>query len=597
MNCKRIYALLLVLAMLLTLCVGCSSKPAATPTEDKTTADTPETPAEEPGSEPVDEPAEEPAGEPAEEPAEEPVSGEAGELKATGTVELPLTDELTTLTMWRSWNPYKDFEDFNDSRWKEVIAEVTNVQIDFECVPSATASDKFSLMLVSQDYTDMMKVPNLTALKSGDAAVEDEILLDLRDYDSSLYPNYQALIDGDQNVYKMTRTDEGTMWGFFVILNEPEGMWTGPAYRKDLAEKAGYTGGDPVTLEQWETLLQAYKDYGVDTPLAFPSTGYYTYGAFATAFDAYPGFYAEDGKTVRYGFIENNFKAYLQQMTQWREKGYIQNDFYSWDLSYVSFGTMGNAGMGFYPYCMIDETLEQEVGAHMSNFAYTKNQVYASYGWTENADYYVQPVPQPALSEDQTIHLGGNVTYVQTMPLGISTACADPELAIRLCDFFYTYEGFLYNNYGIEGESYSFDENGEIRTADLLLHNPDGYELTNHKGSYWCMMQVVGLYTYLQSREDFADQTVYEAYDIWVSNYDGAWNMPAGVALTAEESYEHSSRFNDISTYVEENLARFILGELNYEEDWDNFVAAIKSMEIDVCIDIYQDAYDRYQLR
>lgn len=445
----------------------------------------------------------------------------------------------------------------------------------------------------------MMKVPNLTALKSGDAAVEDEILIDLRDYDSSLYPNYQARIDADQNVYKMTRTDEGTMWGFFVILNEPEGMWSGPTYRKDLAEKAGYTGGDPVTLADWEVLLQAYKDYGVDTPLAFPSQGYFNYGAFATAYDVYPGFFVEDGTTVKYGFIEDGFKQYLQQMAEWREKGYIQSDFYSWDLSYVSFGTMGNAALGFYPYCMIEPALEQEVGAHMSNFAYTKNHVYASYGWTGNADYYVQPVPQPTLEEGQTIHLGGNTTYVQTMPLGISTTCANTELAIRLCDFFYTYEGFLLNNYGIENESYTFDENGNIKTMPHVLSNNEynDYELTNHKGSYYCMMQVVGLYSYLQSQEDFSDQTVYEAYDIWGSNYDGAWNIPAGIALTADESYEYSSRYTDIDTYVEEKLARFVLGELNFEEDWENFVADIKSMDIDTCIEIYQTAFDRYLQR
>ena len=50
-------------------------------------------------------------------------------------------------------------------------------------------------------------------------------------------------------------------------------------------------------------------------PLAFPQQGYTFYGEFASAFDAYPGLYAENGETVKFGFIENGFRDYLKLMS------------------------------------------------------------------------------------------------------------------------------------------------------------------------------------------------------------------------------------------------------------------------------------------
>lgn len=37
------------------------------------------------------------------------------------------------------------------------------------------------------------------------------------------------------------------------------------------------------------------------------------------------------------------------------------------------------------------------------------------------------------------------------------------------------------------------------------------------------------------------------------------------------------------------------MGEYNFDSDWDAFVEKIESMGIQDCIDIYQDAYDRYE--
>ena len=49
----------------------------------------------------------------------------------------------------------------------------------------------------------------------------------------------------------------------------------------------------------------------------------------------------------------------------------------------------------------------------------------------------------------------------------------------------------------------------------------------------------------------------------------------------------------DINTYVSESYLKFLLGKQPISE-FDNFVAIIKSLNIDRAIEIQQNALDRY---
>jgi putative aldouronate transport system substrate-binding protein len=49
----------------------------------------------------------------------------------------------------------------------------------------------------------------------------------------------------------------------------------------------------------------------------------------------------------------------------------------------------------------------------------------------------------------------------------------------------------------------------------------------------------------------------------------------------------------NINTYVEENIAKFITGQLNIETDWDRFQSQLKALSIDQYLKIQQDTYDK----
>jgi putative aldouronate transport system substrate-binding protein len=64
--------------------------------------------------------------------------------------------------------------------------------------------------------------------------------------------------------------------------------------------------------------------------------------------------------------------------------------------------------------------------------------------------------------------------------------------------------------------------------------------------------------------------------------------MPAAMSLSSEENREYASLYTDISTYASERLTQFITGVANIDTEWDAYVAQIKAMGIDRCVEIQQ---------
>ena len=65
---------------------------------------------------------------------------------------------------------------------------------------------------------------------------------------------------------------------------------------------------------------------------------------------------------------------------------------------------------------------------------------------------------------------------------------------------------------------------------------------------------------------------------------------------TTEESDLITNKYIDIETFAQENIMRFILGTQSME-DWDGFVAQMRSLGMDEVLAAKQAAYDRYLAR
>lgn len=162
-----------------------------------------------------------------------------------------------------------------------------------------------------------------------------------------------------------------------------------------------------------------------------------------------------------------------------------------------------------------------------------------------------------------------------------------------LMNYFYTEEGALLANYGVEGVAFEYQEDGTPWYTDLILNNPDGLTMT----------QALCFYVGYMVPCD-CDYTVYniaslttwaDFVDAW-STADNAWRFP-DVTLTADEQENYASAAADVDTYLDEALIKFVIGDLDVDDDqvWQDYLTKLEGLGVNTMIEIYQDALERYR--
>jgi len=199
------------------------------------------------------------------------------------------------------------------------------------------------------------------------------------------------------------------------------------------------------------------------------------------------------------------------------------------------------------------------------------------------------------LTPGQDVHFRQYQPMLQTSGWEVITTAADEEDVKILCSFFdllYTPEYAQLANWGLEGVTFNFDENGDPQYTDLIDNNPDGLSFLIANEMYLGGRNMGGLYEWTR---ELKEGTV-DCMDAW-SQADYDWVFPICATMNAEESYEFSSIMSDLQTYIEENIPAFIIGDKNMDADWDTFVETVKSMNIERAIELKQSQLDRYYAR
>ena len=314
-------------------------------------------------------------------------------------------------------------------------------------------------------------------------------------------------------------------------------------------------------------MLVSFRDQlGADGALWIDS--YATSADLTSGYGVKADFYQEDGQ-VKFGFLEDGMKEYLTMMNEWYADGLIYHDFYSQmagadkpDPSLVDGGTSGiwhNAANSFGEYSVASSAISQPVlkVGDVNHFSERSDRVQAGSDWT------------------------------------ITTACENPEIAAMMLDYLYSEEGIMLTNYGIEGVSYEL-VNGEPVYTELLTNNPD--MSFNQALAIYALFNTAGIYN-VNTRMDvtYSEEQI-ASREIWAAHNDTANNYPNAASMTIEESEKFYGTYNDIDTYIDENLLSFIIGTTPLSE-FDSFKETLISMGIEDCIAIKQDALDRYNAR
>ncbi|MDD6022801.1 MAG: hypothetical protein PUC06_00985 [Oscillospiraceae bacterium] len=578
-NSMKLLSLLMMLALVLGMLAGCGN---SAPTADADSASAPASAVEE---------AEDPADEAVE--AEEPEEADAAEEEASAEeatpveeepagpvpVELPIVEEPVHYSCWMPVAPYvgamMDLEAFSENIvMVKAISEATNVYIDFNAVAGGfVEQEAFNLMIAGGDYMDILGVMNYYTT-GHEGAIEDEVIIDIYDDLKEKCPNYWNLLTSDDNAYMEMRTESGYMGCIAQLLKKAGTENQGMIIRKDWLKAAGMD--TPETMDDMEKYLQFCKDnYGAYAYLQYEGKDT-DWGA---AFNITPaGFNVMDGEVVSC-YTMDNMKDYLTTMNDWYQKGLFNADFYN-DTDITTVRTdMANDLCSF-----VDGSAEG-----MSNI-FDMN--------PENTAMELCAIPYPKAEGTDEVHVGFISKLIKNSDTwSISTQCEqDLDPLFGLINYLYSEEGQLVYNWGIEGEAFEFDENGEPQWTDLVVNNPDGLNFMFASYLYATGVGSVyypGVYDMEKGFYSYNDDQL-EAVDILANLTDGAYSMPTYASLTVEEQTEYNGYATDLETYADAELLKFIMGDRSLDE-YDDFVDTLFEMGLQEMIDLNQGAYDRAQ--
>ncbi len=501
------------------------------------------------------------------------------------TIKLPLSNDMVIFTEWGATpNSSAGMIDQNDSVARQELERRTNVRVEWSHPTTGQEQTQFNLMIASQTYTDTIITGTGYYIGGIDKFIDDDILIDLAPY-TEYMKNYMLRRSIDDEGLRMTVTDKGRLIGFQDIKASWQMSYGGYGIRTDWMEDLGYTRETLQTYDQWEAFLTDVQvQKGADYPLLPNDWG--TNGRFGGLMNGFglggTGFYQVDG-VVKYAPYESAFKDYLQLATDWYSKGLIDRDFYTRTFSdRESFLLNGRSAIGFLMYIDIDRFDLQTA---------------------DNGKWSAIEVPRLTEDSIRTHFFTNSSTTATNNPTTFTTALSEDMIPIvcRYFDYQYTEEGALLANYGIEGETFYFDENGDPYLMDFITNNPEGLSISAGLHKYTLAHQTTSMW-YFWDREippTMSDKARYESGEIWdehVSDNAQANKLPT---LNVDESVlaEYTAAYNDIDTFVNEWVVRAITGEVSLDSYETEFIPELEKLGVKNCIQWQQDALDRYYQR
>ncbi len=551
-NIKRFAAILLTGAMIVSMMTGCSSK--GTETKEDESVSTAKSDGKTENSEGTE-------------------NNTTEEVQVTYPLE---TDQTLSLWVAGQLGPQQSYTDYTQSPFHTGMAKMTGVDMEWQS-PSIGSDNTqaYNLLLTEEELPDIIYWP-IAADGNAQSLIDEGVIRDLTEVLPKYAPNYWAYLqkEGNEHMDKSVKTDEGAYYGFGSFRETEWGAtYAGPVIRKDWLDELGLD--IPSTIKDWDNVLRQFKEkynatFGFFRARMSPgiASGFSAYGSFLSSL------YLDDNQKVQMAQTQPEWKNYMEQMNQWYEAGLIDPDV----------PTVDDAGMR-------TKALNGDIGIAVTSIAQMSNWIADAELESTGAEWIGIPYPVQNIGDVvNTIQAEDTVSsYVAT----VSTSCTDEELetALRWLDYGFTEEGYLYWNYGTEGESYTMVDGKPVFT-DTILAAPEGINeaLIKYTGSYGAGIAIQATDMVKQKNKEAAVTSV----DTWLKNNEHEKHLyPVGASMTTEESNEYGSIASSINTYVEEMSLKFMMGEESLDK-YDEFVNTLVSMGVDRMLEIKQAAYDRF---
>ena len=509
------------------------------------------------------------------------------------------SDKTITWYSQDSHNIHSDYADWHDSPFHVNLSKQVGVNIEWVLPTTGADGGVFTNTLLSDAGSNIGNLPNIMEayfMNNANQYLDDEVIWDLTPYLEEYAPAYWAWLHSNPAYDKAMKTDDGRYYAFGFFRED--GGWNdsyqGPVVRKDWLEECGLE--IPKTISEFENVIRVFKEkYGAVFTAAF-SPRFYQMGL-SGAFGAYgnvnSGYLYEirDGKVIL-AQTTDEYRNWLRWFSGIVKEGLVDTDLQTVD----------------------DTNVQQKVETGLSGIAITSMGQMNLWNNHMEAAGNGRPwigIPYPTNDEGEIYSIFGGSGIGSIT--GVVTKSADEEtmkLCLQVLDYAYSKEGFMFWNYGIEGESWTMsEETGLPAWTDLVAKDTSNDPMIKYNGTTWSgsCIQATNL-LYLKN-----SQASIDANDAWyylgmgrdtdqldkILEVTSGHKWPTGVTFTTEESDELDLYNASLGTYVVEQCTSFLLGNKDVNDDglWNEFINGLQQYHIDRVLELRQNCYDRYLAR
>ena len=515
----------------------------------------------------------------------------------SGADTYPLnSDKTITWYSQDSHNIHTDFADWHDSPFHVNLSKQVGVNIEWVLPTTGTDGATFTNTLMA-DPSSLPNIMEAYFMGSAQQYLDDEVIWDLTPYIQEYAPAYYAFLQSNPAYDKAMKTDDGRYYAFGFFRED--GGWNdsyqGPVVRKDWLEECGLE--IPKTISEFENVIRVFNEKynGAVFTAAFNPRFWQmglsgAFGAYGNVNSSYM-FTVDDGK-VSLGQTSDGYRNWLSWFSGLYKEGLVDTDLLTVD----------------------DTTVKTKVLTGGSGISLTSMGQLNNWNKAMEANGDGSPwigIPYPTADDGSLYSIfGGSGIGAVT---GCITKTADEEtmkLCLQILDYAYTKEGFLFWNYGIEGESWEMnEETGLPKWTSLVADDPSNDPMIKYNGSTWSgsCIQATNL-LYLKN-----SQASIDANDAWfylgmgrdteemdkVLEITSGHKWPNGVTFTTEESDELDLYTANLGTYVAEQCTSFLVGNVDVNDDaaWNAYLEGLNTYKLPRVLEIYQACYDRYLAR
>lgn len=494
-------------------------------------------------------------------------------------------------------------ENWETNAYIKYLEEQTNIDLEFEVIPEDGAAEKIGLILASGEYPDVFLSVGVSDAMITKYGVEQKLFLPLNDLIDTKGDNILKLFEAfPGSRERMTQLD-GEIYSLPEVnvcyhCQFRQKFWINSSWLEKLNLKA------PTTTEEFYNVLVAFRDQdpnGNGQQDELPMIANYDDGWHTNsdsfvmnAFTYYPlnlrkaisggaeafGLYLNDGKVVTCLNDVKGMKdglAFVNKLVSEQlffEGSFSQNN--ATDQIQGEGGLVGGAAGGYIQFCQ------------------TGSEMYQNYD-------YLLPLTGPDGQRNMTSFpyegVGGN-KFV------ISASCANPEAALRLADFMYSFDATIRGYYGVHGEDWTEPDAGAVGLngepalykvltpwQDVNVQNNSVLQYTiSYRDAAFRGGKETDLSTINKKAGDGLELWLLQATQEYEPLADKSKPLPP-MKFDSETTEELGLLSTELNSFIKEGITAFMTGN-NSVDNYEEWLKELDALGMSKLIELYQKAYE-----